>query len=335
MPFNYIKSQLRDPAQTHYLVDSDFRTVAQGWAQADGTGPLDLWAHRNPGYVYRTGDYTTDVAAWNAARDVLVDFRGDTLYLTPGAYSLAATTWDVAQATITGRPYASPLIGCSRKVRNTTVTVTGAGGITLGTDSTGLEVSYLRFVPLTAGIVFGVNTTAPYLHFHDFLWDTDGITASVVTNFLQALTTAQAISFSLFNNFTWFIDAPQGPVFNLDVANQAVEIANFLNICSDTAGTYITSLLDMTGVDGHDGYDVHDGRGVLSNGAGAGAVTELILSSTAQTGAPLGHVTSFYGSVGYSTATGLVNEQASGDWDLMDCQLSVVAAGTMPTYYTS
>ena len=335
MGFNYVKSLLIDPSMNHYLVDSDFRTVAQGWARADQTGPLDLWSQRNPGYVYRTGDYTTDVACWNAARDAMVDYRGDTLYLTPGAYSLAATTWDVFQATITGRAYNSPARGCSRQIRNTTITTTGATGITLGADADGLEVSYLRFVPLTAGVNFLVNAAAPYLHFHDFMWDCDGITADVTTNFLQTTTTAQAISFSCFDHFVWFIDAPQGPVFNWDVASQAVEIANFQNFVTDTAGTYITSLLDMTGVDGHDGYDVHDGFGVLSNGGGAGAVTELILSSTAQTGAPLGNVSRFVGSVAYSTATGLINEQASGDWDIAESFIGVVPGGTHPSHYTS
>ena len=52
--FNINKSLLYDLGQVHYMVDGNYRTLAEGWSRADGTGPLDLWAARNPGYVFYT-----------------------------------------------------------------------------------------------------------------------------------------------------------------------------------------------------------------------------------------------------------------------------------------
>ena len=112
MPFNYTKSLLAseyDPAQVHYMVDSDFRTIAQGWSRADGTGPMDLYQARNPGYVYRTTDSATDAVALQAAIDSMVDFRGDALFFTPGAYSIATVrTIDVPDARWLGPKVSHP-----------------------------------------------------------------------------------------------------------------------------------------------------------------------------------------------------------------------------------
>jgi len=43
-----------DIGQTLYLVDSNYRTAAQGWFRPDGTGPGDLANSRNKdqGYVF-------------------------------------------------------------------------------------------------------------------------------------------------------------------------------------------------------------------------------------------------------------------------------------------
>ena len=60
-----------DIGQTLYLVDSDYRTAEQGWSQADHTGPLDLYGERNPGRVFRTGDYSSDAVCLQAAIDAL------------------------------------------------------------------------------------------------------------------------------------------------------------------------------------------------------------------------------------------------------------------------
>jgi len=93
------KDQFLDFGEVHYMVDSDYRTQAQGWSRADRTGPLDLYLARANAqfqYVFRTADYSSDAVAIQAANDALIDFRGDVLLFTPGAYSVAtALTIDV------------------------------------------------------------------------------------------------------------------------------------------------------------------------------------------------------------------------------------------------
>lgn len=330
--FNYIKSLLDDPAQTHYLVDSNFRTVAQGWARADGTGPLDLWAARNPGYVYRTGDYATDPEAWNAARDSMVDFRGDVLFLTPGAYTLtASTTWDVPYARILGQKRETTnRFGCSPAVRNTTITTSvAAGALVLGADADGVEMGYIRWVPTTAQNCILVNAAADALHFHDFMWDAVGVATSAATTFMGWTTVAQ--QYHSYDHFTWLVDAAQGPVFNIDIGASFIDIGHFLNICALTVGTYVTSLADYS-ADGIDGVLVHDGRGFISV-AGAGAVTQL-LNGAAQTGTSVISLMDFYAGVGYASATTLIAGTA-GDADLSRCFLSTTEGGTGETLITS
>ena len=83
-----------DFGETFYVVDDNFRTLAQGWSRPDRTGPLDLYAERNPNYVYYcggtvSGSYATDAAGIQAAIDAAVDYRGDKILLTPGSYSIA------------------------------------------------------------------------------------------------------------------------------------------------------------------------------------------------------------------------------------------------------
>ena len=91
-----LEGQYPDVGQTFYVIDSDFRTAAQGWSQADGTGPLDLFSQRVPGRTFygpglgeAVGSFATDEAAINAAFDACVDFRGDTVFMTPGSYQIS------------------------------------------------------------------------------------------------------------------------------------------------------------------------------------------------------------------------------------------------------
>ena len=331
--FNYVRSLLTDAAQTHYLVDSDFRTVAQGWARADGTGPLDLWAHRNPGYVIRTGDYADDTTAWNAARDLMVDFRGDTLFLPPCALSLGTiTTWDVPYARIMGSAGPSnKRFGCSPRVRNTSITLGVAQALTLGADADGLEMANIRFVPLTGAIGIQVALAATDLHFHDFMWDCRGITGSTATIFLNTVTTANAIDRSCFDHFTWYTDTAGGPVFDFNVAGDYIEMANFLHM-HVSGGTLVNSLLDHATTLAFS-IVAHDGRGINSTAA-ASAVTRLAVI-VAPTGSEALSVSDFYGSVGYSTATGLVSATATVDYNLSRCFISTIGAGLGETLYTA
>src|ERR1044071_587949 len=98
-----------DFGETFYVVDTNFRTQAQGWTKADKTGPLDLWEQRNEGHVfYGAGTtvgsaYATDNAAIQAAIDAGVDYRGDKVLLLPGSYSIAtALTVDCTGIRILG-----------------------------------------------------------------------------------------------------------------------------------------------------------------------------------------------------------------------------------------
>ena len=329
--FNYVKSQLRDPAQTHYLVDSDFRTVAQGWARADGTGPLDLWAHRNPGYVFRTGEYTSDTLAWNAARDEMVDFRGDVLFLTAGAYSIGtATTWDVPYARITGSEAPAPFYGCSPRVRKSSITgaVATTGSILLGADADGLEVSYLRFIPTSAAPIFTVNAVAQNMHFHNFLYDAVGIATDAGTEFMDVITTADGIEFAVFEHFTMLADSAIGPLLNIDVAQHFVTLKNFSINASETVGTWATALIDYS-ADGVDGITICDGE-VFVSLAGAGAISELI-TGAAQTGTSVIQISKVYGSIGLTALAG----GTAGDADLCNNYIATTEGGTGGTLYTT
>lgn len=333
-----------DIGQVVYLVDTDYRTAVQGWSQADHTGPLDLWAEKNPGRVFYSAgggagtavgnQYATDALAFTAAMDAMVDFRGDTLFLCPGAYSIAtAVTWDVPYGAIKGREYSSNArkYGCSPRVRNTSVTLGVASALTLGGSADGLEVGYIRFVPLTAATGILVNATAPQLHFHDFWWDTTGITTSASTVFLQAATTANAIDFSVFDHFTWDTDAPQGPAFDLDVATVGLEISHFLHRHMGTGGTLAVSLLDIAAT-ASEGNVIHTGRGILGT-VGAGQV-DLLVNAGNMTGTGGLSISEFYGDVGYCTATTLVTGTAN-ETMLSRNFISTVEGGTGETLYTS
>ena len=328
--FNYVKSQLGDPAQTHYLVDSDFRTVAQGWARADGTGPLDLWAHRNPGYVYRTGEYSTDIAAWNAARDAMVDYRGDVLFLPPCALSLAASTWDVPYARFMGKEYKSPKFGASPGVYNTQITITGTQ--TLGADAIGSEVGYVTFIPETGETSFTIAAATHNCYFHDFFWNLDGITTSASTLLFDFATTA--VERWVLDQFTWLVDAPQGPVITTAIGLSSFLISNFRNMAVDTSGTYATSLLDInTGAAATEAMFVGPGIGLAGVGGGAGTVTELI-NSVDLTGTAGGNlVFGFYGSQNYSAATTLVTSTGD-DWGIAESYVGATGP-TSAALYTS
>ena len=331
--------------QYFYWVDSNFRTAAQGWSRADGTGPLDLWQAREPGgdtrvyYTPETGNqgttYASQVASFNAARDAMIDFRGDTLFVTPGAYTIAAaSTWDVPYATIRGPITKAPYYGCSPKVRQASITcgVATTGTLLLGADADGLEVAHLRFIPTSAAPCFTVNAVAQNMHFHDFMWDCVGITADAGTEFMDVITTNDGIEYGLFEHFTWLVDSAVGPVFNIDVAQHFVTISHFLNINAETTGTYVTSLMDFS-ADGVDGIVITDGLGMVSN-AGTSAVTQLT-NGAAQTGTDVILIAKFYGGVNYSSgATALIAGTAS-DANLLNCYLGSVEGGAGGVLYTS
>ena len=327
--------------QYYYWVDSNFRTAAQGWSRADGTGPLDLWQAREPGggtrvfYTPETGNqgttYATQTASFNAARDAMIDFRGDTLFVTPGAYTLGVVgTWDVPYATIRGPITTAPFYGCSPRVRNASITmgVATTGTILLGADADGLEVAHLRFVPTSAAPMFTANAVAQNMHFHDFMWDTVGIATDAGTEFMDVITTGDAIEYAQFEHFTLLADAAMGPMLNIDVAQHFVSLNNFYINASETVGTWTTALVDYSS-DGVDGITICDGM-VFVSLAGTGAISQLITGG-AQTGTSVIQISKVYGSIGLTALAG----GTAGDADLCNNYIATTEGGTGGTLYTT
>jgi hypothetical protein len=326
--FNFTKTLMGpDPAQVHYLVDSDFRTVAQGWARPDQTGPLDLWQARNPGYVIRTGDYAADVTAWNAARDLLVDFRGDVMFLTPGAYSVGASTWDVPFARILGQHQKSPKFGASPRVRNTSVNFTATQ--TLGADADGLEFGYIRVLATTAVASFTIALAVNDVYFHDFKWDSLGVATSASTIGFTFATTA--CSRWVLDQVTWEVDAVQGPLIASAIGLANFTVSNFANYCYATVGTYPISLLDINaGGEASEAIVLGPGIGVCGT-TGAGTVS-LLVESANLTGTTGAMVVEFYGDQAYCTSTTLVSSTAD-DWSIVESYIGATgpAAGVVYT----
>lgn len=318
----YVKGLLAgaDIGQTYYLVDSDYRTAAQGWSRPDRTGPLDLYEARKVGaggtnIVFRTADYTSDAVAIQAANDALVDFRGDTLVFTPGAYApAAAITIDVPDARWTGRPVSDP------RQASATLTAGAAACFAVGAAADRFEVGYLRLVPLTASHMFAMADGANNQYFHDFFYDATGIAANAGTQLVLA---AGAMDNSVFTRFIMVEDAAQGPLIELDGTCIGLEISHFTHF--QNAGTTVVSILDVDGV-GATGLVVGPGHGQIGGG---GLVTNAIACVDMTAAATNGTLRQFTGSVGYST-TAVIVEAATGvaaEFDIVDSWIATIAGG--------
>lgn len=214
-----INGSYPDIGQVFYMVDSNYRTAAQGWSNAQGTGPLDLFAAYGDGaetYVYYAPGtqpsgvtYATDRAAIQAMIDAQTDFRGDIGFFTPGAYSLATTAlaFNVPNARYLGPPVANP--------KRSVVTLTDAiGDNAVSVDN--VEFGFLRFVPLTAQNWFQIANGADGGYIHDSFYDADGITADTATEFIATAATTEEW---LVERVTSFVDAAQGSFAALIGAN--------------------------------------------------------------------------------------------------------------------
>jgi hypothetical protein len=287
-----------DIGQYYYMVDSNLRTAAQGWSRADGTGPLDLWQARQPHgdqrvfYTPETGNqgtvYATQAAALQAANDAMIDFRGDTLFFTPGDYNIAtAVVVNVPYARWTARAYKTPTWGCAPGVRNATITCGVTNALTLSTANAadGWEVSYLRFVPITGDESILLSAAQLNLYWHDFMVDFHGVTESAATSFIH-MTAAQ--SFHLFDQFTWLTDENMGPMFDVAATLRQSQFTNFLHMHDESGGAYVTTLMDLiTGGETPDAVAV--GPGLIMCGAGIGSTTftQLIAGTVNLTGTNL------------------------------------------------
>jgi hypothetical protein len=213
MNLHWLASKLDNDnyGQTLYVVDSDYRTLAQGWSKSDQTGPLDLVGQRNPGYVHYTPgglntQYGTDAAALQGAIDYAVDFRGDKLYLTPGSYSIAtALSMDCPGLRVMGPPVRHP------KSARVTVTATIASAYSLTAAADDMEIAHHKIVPLTAAKFLDVTAGADRAYLHDLFYDATGVAASTSTEFCNA---AAALDW-LVERCVFYVDAAQGDAFTL------------------------------------------------------------------------------------------------------------------------
>lgn len=197
-----------DVGQTFYLVDADYRTIAQGWSRGDGTGPLDLAEQRNPGYVYyagsnKSGAYATDAAAAQALINAMVDYRGDKGFLTPGSYSIGtALAMDVP-----GMRWMGP----KRHVRNGLVTVTATVDAAYTVSVDDVEIAHHKVVPLTAANFLDLSSGADRGHLHHLYWDASGIATSTSTEFCNGTTNVEW----LVEHCAFYADDEQGDAFTL------------------------------------------------------------------------------------------------------------------------
>jgi len=311
-----------DIGQVTWLVDSDYRTAAQGWSRADRTGPLDLYEARKAGpggaqYVFRTEDYSDDTVAIQAAIDSQIDFRGDALCFTPGAYSLAAAlVVDVPDARWIG-PYVShPSLARA----SITATVAANIGVTAAADR--MEVGFLQFIPATAQTMWDIAAVSG-LHVHDTFYNTDGIAASTATVGFVLATTAEFAAFE--RNYIW-VDAAQGPWVRAAGIMKGLTIRDF-QIYAE-AGTWATAL-DLAGV-GAASVDI--GPGTIS-GTGTAAVTTLVTIANKTVDDSNGFVhgvrCSTHGPAAGALTT-LTTDVAT--MDLTECWLAVVADAAQPTF---
>jgi len=317
-----------DIGQYYYMVDSNYRTGAQGWSRADGTGPLDLWQARQPHgdtrvfYTPETGNqgetFSSQAAALQAANDAMIDFRGDTLYFTPGNYNIAtAVTVNVPYARWLGREYKSPQYGCSPCVRNTTITCGVTNALTASTANAvdGWELGYIRFVPITADESTLISAAQVNLYWHDFMVDYHGVAESAATAFQLW---SGAVNFSCWENFTSLVDEAMGPL--LDISATIVRQSrwgSFLIMVDEVGAAYLNGLIDvLTGGD-LDGCTI--GPGLLMTGAGVAStsMTNLIDSQDDMAGGNavgIHHVIS----VGAGPAVTALHSGTAGDYSFVE-----------------
>lgn len=235
-------ADLPDFGETFYAVDADFRTIAQGWSKSDGTGPLDLWAERNPGRVFGSGGigglgYATDVLALQAAIDEMVDFRGDKLLLTPGSYSVGtALAMNVPGMRLLGPPVGHPKRGL------VTVTATIDAAYTISVDD--VEVGHHTMIPLTAKNFIDIASGADRGYLHHLFYNAAGVAASTSTEFVNGTTCVDW----LVAKCAFYVDDAQGDAFTLTSSQRWVwEDCDFMvgitAIAWASVFTFLTSAL--------------------------------------------------------------------------------------------
>lgn len=316
-----VRQQYPDFGQVYYMVDSDYRTAAQGWSQGDRTGPLDLYEARKAGpggaqYVFRTGDYTTDAVALQTAIDTQVDFRGDALVFTPGNYSIAtAQTIDVPDARWLGPPVSHPALARS------TLTAAVAAAFAPSAAADRMEIGYLRMVPLTAGTMWNCGALTG-LDVHDVFYNSDGIAANTATIYFVLATATEFASFR--RSYIWN-DAAQGPWIQATNIIKGLSISDF-EIYQE-AGSWAT-VLDFLGVGTF--------HAIVRNGYIGGALTAVTTLATIAdktSDIPMLFLSGIRStSIGPAAGTLVTPTTDAGTAALTDCWRGVVIDTAQPTF---
>ena len=323
--------------QTFYVVDHDYRTAAQGWSRADRTGPLDLYEARKAGqggvqYVFRTSDYSApaDRSTIQAAIDQAVDFRGDTVFLTPGSYSIATTALDLNVANMR---FLGPQTPAGTYGARSQVTLTDAIGVnTISADN--IEVGFMKFIPLTALDFWNASAGADSGYFHDYFYDVRGIAASTATIFMDLV--GGTNDYWVFKNFWQTTDEAQGP--HLDIGDEVNDLLVEDFLLSHGGGTTLAvALFDNTSANADGGIVIRRGKG-YTRGAASTAVTNL--GKLTDTGADVMSVSieDFTGSVGFCASNALVdlNGAETAEIGLYRNYLMTISGGTgLGTVYTA
>ena len=299
---NRIDRTTPDIGMVHYVVDHDYRTDVQGWSRSDGTGPLNLYDQRNPGYVYRSGDAAnvTDRATIQAAIDAAIDFRGDTVFLTPGSYSIATTALalNCPDLRIMG-----PAVSTPNRARVTVTDAIGTNAISVDR----VEVANIRFIPLTATSLWSLSAGADFIHFHDYTYQTEDITGSTSTIFCTFA--GNTNDFCVFERFHQYTDAAQGPHLSIGATVRDLLVQDF--VLSHGGGTTLAiALADITGASANAGFVFRRGKG-YTRGAASTAVTNLLKLTDSGADVMTFSVEDFTASVGFCASTALVSLNAA------------------------
>lgn len=326
-----IRGPYPDFGQVHYLVDSDFRTQAQGWTRADRTGPLDLMeARRAAGgvqYVYRTSDYASDAACMQAAIDAMVDFRGDVLFFTPCGLTLSASVnLDVPDARYLSRPV-------NRPGSHANIVCNTALAISIPAAGDNIEMGFLRLVPNVNSPCMNIDGNADngYVH-HVFVDAAAGATTALTQRCFQ-MTTGPGILDWNFDAFQYLTSGTQGPfgvIAGTTLMATGLILSNFTH--RHVTATLAIGLLDVqctlaTGI-----Y-VQGGRGFIT-GATSQVTTAVKLTDMTS---PLTNciVADFRGSVGYATVSTLYTlAGTTTEAGLSNCNIAIIAGGAGGSNYT-
>lgn len=283
--------------QTHFIVDSDFRTAAQGWSRADRTGPLDLAEARrgSPGgvqYVFRTGDYATDAACLQAAHDAAIAFRGDTLFFTPGSLSIGT----IVNVTTETLRLLGPAVNYPLQAR-ATLTATVDSALSLAATADDMELAFLKLIPLTNAVIADVTGAANRGYWHHFTYDADGVAGSTSTSLIDF--GGAALDWR-FDSFYILTDAAQAAPIVTTGDPIRMAINNFTHY--HAGGTMAIGLLEVNGTASF-GFDIGPGLGLVAGVTAA--VTTLVDVADQATAISHGLTHDFRGQ-GYATATTLI-----------------------------